>query len=227
MNIRLNYKQKGKGKPLILLHGNGENNGYFRAQIEHFARKYRVIAVDTRGHGKSPRGNAPFTIRQFADDLADFMRQHAISKANILGFSDGGNTALCFAMKYPELVDKLIVDGANLYPEGLKGIALVPIRIWHSIVDLFSSFSRKVRIHSEKLRLVTGEPFIKESELGHIKAKTLVLGGTRDLIKTEHTKLISRCIPKAKLCLIPGDHFIAAKRPRIFNKAVLDFLEED
>ena len=226
MKIRLNYKQKGRGKTLILLHGNGENNGYFASQMDYFAKKYRVIALDTRGHGKSPRGKEPFTIRQFADDLADFMKEHSIKKASILGFSDGGNTALCFAAKYPELVDRLIVAGANLYPSGVKNIALIPIKIWRKFVDLFSKIDWRAKLHSERLALVTNEPHISESELEKIHARTLVLGGTNDIIKTDHTKLISRCIPKAKLCLIPGGHFISSRKPKIFNKAVLNFLEE-
>lgn len=62
MDIRLYYREKGSGEPLILLHGNGEDGSYFESQIEHLSGKYRVIALDTRGHGRSPRGTAPFTI---------------------------------------------------------------------------------------------------------------------------------------------------------------------
>ena len=58
-DIQLHYREKGSGLPLILLHGNGENGNYFEHQIAYFSRNYRVIAVDTRGHGKSPRGTAP------------------------------------------------------------------------------------------------------------------------------------------------------------------------
>ena len=106
--MKLYYKEAGKGFPLILLHGNGENGGYFEHQIGYFQDKYRVIALDTRGHGKSPRGEKPFTIRQFAEDLHDFMDEQEIEKAHILGFSDGGNTALIFALKYPRRVGRLI-----------------------------------------------------------------------------------------------------------------------
>ena len=90
MDIEHNYIEQGTGFPLILLHGNGEDVSYFVHQMEPFSRHFRVIAVDTRGHGKTPRGEAPFTIRQFADDLLGFMDVHGIDKAHILGFSDGG-----------------------------------------------------------------------------------------------------------------------------------------
>ena len=69
MDSELSYAEFGAGSPLVLLHGNGEDRNYFEAQISPFATRYRVIAVDTRGHGQSPRGSAPFTLSQFVDDL--------------------------------------------------------------------------------------------------------------------------------------------------------------
>ena len=86
----LNYIEKGCGRPLILLHGNGNSSRYFKKQVRYFSAKFRVIAVDTRGHGKSPRGGGPFTMERFADDLKIFMEEMGIEKADILGFSDGG-----------------------------------------------------------------------------------------------------------------------------------------
>lgn len=100
MDIKLNYIEKGEGTPLVLLHGNGGSLECFKSQIEYFSKKYRVIALDTRGHGKSPRGDKPFTIKQFADDLKDFLDDLGIKRAILLGFSDGGNIALTFALKY-------------------------------------------------------------------------------------------------------------------------------
>lgn len=73
MDIQLHYVEKGSGPPLLLLHGNGENSDYFCHQIDYFQETFHVYAPDTRGHGKSPRGAAPFTLEQFALDLKDFM----------------------------------------------------------------------------------------------------------------------------------------------------------
>ena len=101
MDIKQYYVDQGKGDVLILLHGNGEDSLYFEHQIKYFSKDYRVIALDTRGHGRTERGTAPFTIRQFAEDLNCFMEEKGIEKANLLGFSDGGNIAMIFAMKYP------------------------------------------------------------------------------------------------------------------------------
>ena len=122
MEIKLHYQEKGEGEPMILLHGNGEDGSYFAHQMDYFSRNYRVIVVDTRGHGQSPRGTAPYTIAQFAEDLHDFMDELDISKAVILGFSDGANIAMKFVLKYPERIKALILNGGNLNPKGVKPI---------------------------------------------------------------------------------------------------------
>ena len=80
MDIELHYIEEGEGFPLVLLHGNGEDHSYFEHQIGPFSRHYRVIAPDTRGHGGSPRGEAPFTLDQFAEDLKEFLDGLGISK---------------------------------------------------------------------------------------------------------------------------------------------------
>lgn len=80
MDIELYYQAKGSGEVLILLHGNGEDSSYFKNQIEYFQNRYRVVALDTRGHGKSPRGSAPFTVGQFSCNLYDFMKSHEFQR---------------------------------------------------------------------------------------------------------------------------------------------------
>lgn len=102
MDISLYYEKRGAGEPLVLLHGNGEDGSYFLHQMEAFSREFLVYALDTRGHGRSPRGSAPFTISQFAEDLLAFLDEQGLKRVNLLGFSDGGNIALTFALRHPE-----------------------------------------------------------------------------------------------------------------------------
>lgn len=226
MDIQHFFIEKGQGEPLLLLHGNGDNCGYFKGQIDEFAKYYHVFAIDTRGHGQTPRGNMPFTISQFADDLSLFMDSISIQKAHILGFSDGGNIALVFVLKYPEKVDRLILNGANINPCGVKRSVQIPIEIGYRIAKRSSAKSEKAKRNAEMLGLMVNEPNIRPEELSAITAKTLVIAGTNDMIKTSHTRLIAENIPKSSLVFIKGDHFIAAKRPEEFNRAVLDFLNE-
>lgn len=224
MDIHLHYIEKGQGNPLILLHGNGEDASYFVHQIEYFAKKYRVIAVDTRGHGESPRGNAPFTIRQFAEDLHLFMERLNIHKADILGFSDGGNVALIFAITYPEYVNRLILNGANLDTAGVKLSIQLPIVIGYKIASLFAEKSTEAKKNAEMLGLMVNDPNIAVDELKQVTARTLIIVGTNDMIKEKHTREIYGHLLNAELVMIPGDHFIANKKPVEFNQAVETFL---
>ena len=225
IDIKHHIVEAGAGDPLILLHGNGEDAGYFVHQMEPFSRYFRVIALDTRGHGRTPRGDAPFTIRQFADDLLAFMDEQGIGKADILGFSDGGNIAMIFAMRYPERVDRLILDGANLDASGVKRSVQIPIEIGYRLARLFAKRRPGALKHAEMLGLMVNDPDVKPDELERIQAPTLVMAGDKDMIKESHTRLIASRIPGARLMIIPGDHFIANRQPDAFNEAVLSFLE--
>ncbi len=224
MEIKLSFTEAGSGAPLILLHGNGEDGTYFDPHIPALARHFRVIALDTRGHGKSPRGSAPFTIGQFARDLGDFMDAQGIERASLLGFSDGGNIALAFALEHPKRVDRLILNGANLDPSGVKRSVQIPIVLGYGLTAVLARFSPEAARRAELLRLMVREPHIRPSELGRITAPTLVIAGTHDMIREKHTRLIARSLPNALLEIIPGDHFVARTHPEDFRRAVEAFL---
>jgi pimeloyl-ACP methyl ester carboxylesterase len=223
-DISLHFVEQGGGKPLILLHGNGEDGSYFKHQINCFSADYRVIAIDTRGHGQSSRGEKPFTIVQFAEDLHDFMDEKGIAKAILLGFSDGGNIALTFALKYPERVERMIVDGANLFPRGVKPLYQWPIEIGYRIAKLFAKKSDKAKQNAEMLGLMVNEPHIDPVELARLTLPVLVVAGTKDMIKESHTRLIHKSLPNAQLAILDGDHFVANKNAEAFNAAVETFL---
>ena len=224
MNIQLHFTKTGFGPPLLLLHGNGEDSSYFTHQIEDFSRDFTVYAVDTRWHGQSPRGTAPFTLDQFADDLCAFMDRQALDRADILGFSDGGNIALLFALRYPARVRRLILNSANLYPEGLEP--------W--LLESFREERRGLR-HTEHpdaerqaalLDLMIHEPHIDPAALNGLTMPALVIAGDRDIIQFDHTLCIAGSLPGARLSMLPGGHDVAAAHPAAFNAAVRAFFEE-
>ena len=224
MSFSLNFTEKGYGTPLVLLHGNGEDSGCFVNQFEHFSKEHRVIAVDTRGHGLSPRGNKPFTLETFAEDLLNLLDSLNIEKANILGFSDGGNIAVIFALKYPERVISLVLNGANLFPTGLKNSFLIPVKALHAVFGLASHFSRRAERRKELLYLMAKQPNIRPEELKSIKCPVLVIAGTLDVIKEKHTKLIASSLPDSRLCFLRGGHSIAKTNSVEFNREVEKFL---
>lgn len=227
MEIALNYIEKGVGFPLVLLHGNGENLEYFEHQISYFSSFYHVIAVDTRGHGKSPRGVAPFTIDQFADDLKAFFDKLGIRKSHILGFSDGGNIALAFALKYGDHIEKMILNGANLSPGGVKWTVQLPICIEYGMSTLMELFGKNVIHKKELLGLMVTQPDFTLGQLRAVDTRTLVLVGSRDMIKDKHSRLIADNLKNGRYCCVEGTHFIARENPAAFNRAVEQFLREE
>jgi pimeloyl-ACP methyl ester carboxylesterase len=224
MDISLYSQEKGRGIPFVLLHGNGEDSNYFTHQIDYFSNKYRMIAIDTRGHGKSKRGTAPFTMNQFAEDLNNYLEEHKLTDIILLGFSDGANIAIKFALKYQDKIKALILNGADLNTSGVKRSVQIPIEIGYRISRLFQNKSEEAKLKTEILGLMVNEPNIKPEELHSIKVPTLVIAGTKDLIKEKHSRLIADNIKDAKLSIIEGNHFIAGNNPTEFNKEVEKFL---
>jgi len=223
-DIRLYHTEKGTGVPFILLHGNGESSEYFGDQIGYFSKMYRVMAVDTRGHGSSPRGTAPFTLSQFADDLHDLMTENGISRAHILGFSDGGNIALIFAMRYPEMVMDLILNGANLRPSGMTFGVRSEVYMEYALYSFLALFGGKAGRRKEMLSLMALQPHISDADLASVCARTLIIVGERDMIRASHSREMAESIPGAELKILEGDHFIASERSREFNEAVSEFM---
>ncbi|MEJ2882288.1 alpha/beta fold hydrolase [Pedobacter sp. GR22-6] len=221
------YETYGKGKPLFLLHGNNESINSFREQIGSLSRRFKVIALDTRGQGNSINLSvAPYTYKQFAEDLSAVMDALSIRKASLLGWSDGGNTAMVFALNHPERVDKMVLMGANLFPG--------PGAIEQDIARLFENRRDSLMKHQDptsqnQLRLtelVLKEPHIDAKDLKSISSPVLVMAGESDVIKREHTLLIHSSLENAQLEIIKGgDHYVPLKNPNVFNKIVLEFLE--
>jgi len=241
---------------MVLLHGNGEDSSYFVNQMSFFESKYHVIAVDTRGHGRSPRGQRAFTLERFAEDLKEFLDRRGLRRIILLGFSDGGNIALIFALKYPGYVDRLILNGANLNPFRMKPSVLVDVvreyvgvvgKLWlqksgigqvrekmqmaAGKIRTEKKFSkendREANIHKkELLSLMLYEPWIRPELLHRLKMPVLVVAGSDDMIRERHTRQIARSLPNARLRLLEGTHFVAAENPDAFNQCVASFLEQ-
>ena len=224
MEITLHSTERGRGFPMVLLHGNGEDGRYFAPQMEYFSKRYRVIAVDTRGHGESPRGDAPFTLEQFAEDLKAFLDEKGIARTILLDFSDGANIALLFTLRYPAYVEALILNGGNLSPAGVKLAVQLPICLGYGAAGLCAPFSRKARAKKELLGLMVKQPHIAPAALSVLRCPVLVIAGDHDMIRDAHTRLIHASIPGAALSILPGDHFIANRNSAAFCQAVEAFL---
>lgn len=221
--VKLYYETYGTGEPLLLLHGNGESIHSFSKQIEDLAQHYQVIAVDTRAQGKSVDTlTTRLTYELFADDMKALLDSLRLPKANILGWSDGGNTGLLMALRYPTYVHKLVTMGANLYPatETVDGKMLRQSEQTRKLLDKKGDLQNK-----RLLTLVLTEPHMSYAEIEAIRAPTLVLAGEKDIIKEAHSKNIGAHIPDARVIILKGlTHYAPQENPALFNQTVLDFL---
>jgi pimeloyl-ACP methyl ester carboxylesterase len=234
-DIQIYYEIHGDGPPLILLHGGLGNAGYWEKQIPALSKKYKVIAMDSRGHGRSTFSEQPIGFALMASDVVALMDYLSIKKAHILGWSDGGIIGLDLALHHPDRLKKVIVYGANYNPSGVRP------DIGES--KKFNDYIEKAAKDYQTLspdptrwdafmenigQMWASEPNFTAEQLGGITVPMLILDGDNDeLIYTEHTKEMARLIPTAELALVPGaGHFAAWENPEEFNKIVLKFLAE-
>lgn len=221
-------KVLGRGEPLLFLHGNGEDHTIFEHQFSFFSRYYKVIALDTRGHGRSDHGSGVLSFQKIAEDIRTVMDYLEIGKLSIIGFSDGGNVAFYFAGHYPDLVSKIVVSGANIEADAMDRKALTVVNGFFLLAQLFGRFSRKWRQKKEVLDLMLNELDLSEEILEQIPIPVFVLAGDHDVIREEHTERISRLLPNGRLEILQNaDHYLIVKKPERFNKLVLDFLADE
>ena len=225
-NCNIYYEVYGEGNPLLLLHGNGGSISQFRKQIPELANHFKVIAVDSRGQGKSRDTiSENFSYDLFADDMKTLLDSLHLKQINLLGWSDGGNTGLILAMKYPDYVKKLVVMGANLNPTEDAVTKKILTRTKKDIERLKQENKPENEVTIKLLEMLLKEPNIKPSDLKNIKAKTLVLAGEKDLILEKHTRLIAENIPDSEIQILKGQtHMAPDENPTLFNKVGLDFL---
>ena len=111
--LQIYYEEYGQGEPLVLVHGGTETSQIWQAQIPTFAKHFRVLTPDCRGHGRTVNPSGTLSYRLMADDLAAFVHAVGLQKPLIYGYSDGGQIALEVGMRYPDLAQALVVGAAS------------------------------------------------------------------------------------------------------------------
>lgn len=190
-DIELAYTKSGNGEPLILLHGNGEDHTIFDKLIELYSSDFTVYAIDTRGHGESGGKEASYEI--FASDLEEFIKSLNLVNPSVIGFSDGGITALISAINGVNF-KKMAILGANIFPKGLKR----SVRFMYKLAYSLS--------HDERINMMLKEPDISPEELNRIHSEILILAGEKDMIAKKHTELIHDNIPNSTLNVLEGEN---------------------
>lgn len=225
--ITIHYQQSGKGDTILLLHGNSVSIESFNNQIPEFEKKFFVMAMDSRGQGYSTRGDKKMSYELMAEDVNAFLEKLKIKRINILGWSDGGNIGLILAMHHPDKVKKLAVMGANLFNDKTSVEEKINNELRDERVKTVSDTSSIGRFRVEMIDLLLNEPKIDPNELEKIECETLVMAGSKDVIKVPHTKLIASKIKRSTLLIFEkGNHFEPWERPERFNATVIKFFNE-
>lgn len=209
-NANIYYRIYGTGeRTLFFLHGNGEDWTCFKKQIEFFAGDYKVVTMDSRGHGHSGISEKPLTIKQIAQDAAALIMKLHLEHVTLVGFSDGANIVLEMALNSTFPYERLILGGANLNPKGVKMRYQLPTILSHAFCESAARFYPKLQRKADILGLMTHEPNIRPERLNKITIPALVMAGEHDMIKEKHTKLIAASLPNSTLAIIPrANHFI-------------------
>lgn len=226
--INMYTEQYGSGKPLLLIHGNGGSIQSMASIIPFFSKGYKVIAVDSRAHGKSTDAADSLSFEMMADDEAALLDQMHIDSAYVIGWSDGGIIALVLAMRHPNKVIKLAATGANLWPDST---ALVPA-VWKDEKNYYDTTHLKKMTSSKekndwKVFLLDWlQPNIPLSALKQIVCPALIISGDHDLINLEHTIKIYQNIPNANLWILPDSgHGTLEEHTDDFDNKVNEFFQ--
>jgi pimeloyl-ACP methyl ester carboxylesterase len=219
----------GSGPPVLVLHGGFGSIQGMSYQIRALAKSHFVVAVDSRGHGRSTDGNAPLSYSQMSDDMVKVLDRLQIQQVDVVGWSDGGIIGLDLAMRHPERVRKLVAISANYDPDGLavgppsaEEVPRTPLRYRLFAPDPahWPAFYRKV------ITMWQTQPHYTLSDLGRIQTPTLVMAGEYDLIKREHTDRLAKAIPGSHESIIAGaTHLVPTEKPEIVDSQILNFLD--
>jgi pimeloyl-ACP methyl ester carboxylesterase len=233
--LKMYYEIHGTGRPLVWLHG-----AFGGAEVDPILAKDRqVIAVELQGHGHTADIDRPLTHEHMADDVAALLRHLKIEQADVFGYSMGGTVALAIAIRHPEVVRKVAINGSYFGkleeafgPESARQFQNMPAPA--DFPPHVKEAYAKVAPHPEHFPTLVAkvkkmglefQGFARE-DMKAIKAPVLIAQGDRDFIRPEHAVEMFRLIPNAQLAVFPGaDHFLIQQAPEKLLPTVAAFLD--
>jgi pimeloyl-ACP methyl ester carboxylesterase len=225
--------QRGSGaKTVLMMHGGLSNSDALEGLANALAEQYRVVAFDRRGHGRTADTDAPFHYDDMASEAIGVLEEVVTEPAHIIGWSDGGNVGLLVALRRPDLVDRMVVIGANFHFSGV-----MPIHVDQRFLDLLRPAyverspdgEEHFEAHIAKaMTMIETEPTLTADDLRRIATPTLVVVGDDDLITLAHTTELYESLPAGQLAVVPGtSHVLPMERPDETARIILHFLGAD
>jgi len=216
-DINMYYEIYGKGKPLVLIHGGGSTiQTSFGRIIPLLSKTHQLICVELQAHGRTSDRDKELSFEQDADDVAALLKELNITKADFLGFSNGGNTTLQIAVRHPELCNKIVVASALLKRNGTapQFWEFMKKGTFEQMPQPYKDAFLKVTPDNAKLlnmfhrcatRMINFKD-VPDEQIKSLKCPVLLINGDADVATTEHMHQMSKLIPNCKLEIFPGSH---------------------
>ncbi|OWV81180.1 alpha/beta hydrolase [Rhizobium sp. R634] len=230
-DIKMYYAEYGEGEPILFIHGGLGNTGVWGNQIAEFAKDHLVIVADSRGHGRSTRSQQPFGYDLMTSDYVALLDYLKIDKATLVGWSDGGIIGIDMAMKYPEKLTRVIAQAANVTTDGVKP-DVMNNKTFNDYITVAGEQYRKLSptpneyeaFVNQISQMWATQPNWTAAELGKITVPvTLAIGDHDEAVKLDHTEMMAKDIPGAKLVILKdASHFAMLQDPEGYDAMIRD-----
>jgi pimeloyl-ACP methyl ester carboxylesterase len=249
---RLHYEARGSGPPLLFLHGLGSSGRDWERQVDAFADRYRVVAPDLRGHGRSDKPPGPYSLPGFAADCAALLAALEASPAHVVGVSMGGMVAFQLALDAPERVRSLTV--VNSAPELVIRTVRDRLKLWQRrLIVRLLGMRRLGEILAGRLFPEPGQAELRRvfagrwaendprayraslaamlgwsvtDRLGELTCPTLVVAAEHDYTPVAAKLAYVARLPQARLVVMAdARHAVPMERPEAFNRVLGEFLD--
>jgi pimeloyl-ACP methyl ester carboxylesterase len=230
-DVTIHYVSYGSGPAVLLLHGGLSNRLAWFSQIPWLVAAGRQIVLpDIRGHGDSGLGANELNYRLLASDAIHVLDKLNIGQADVIGWSDGGNTALLLGRYWPQRVKRIVAVSANFNPSGLTPEALEETHKQSSGLNYWlkswwtGAGKRLAELENRIKRMWRTFPVLQPVDLQTITTPTLVIVGEHDDISIEHARLMANLLPHGFLKVVPGGHSTPVTHSNQVNEAIAKFL---
>ena len=235
-NTKIYYEEYGKGMPLILLHGGMGSIADFSLCIPELAKHFHVIAPDAPGQSRSEMSDS-ISYQLLADYVWKMIEKLSLDSVYIMGWSDGGNTALILAGEHPDKVKKVLVAGANYKASGyIFGDSLKPVpadyqppKEEQKFIDDYFIMNRDQwkKIVNDRIMMWSKEIYFSPAILQQINVPVMLVLGDRDAVTTEHGLEMHRLIKGSYFCILPNtSHKVFSEKPKLINEIAIDFFSK-
>lgn len=228
-DIKMYYAEYGEGDPILFIHGGLGNADIWGRQVADFARDHLVIVADSRGHGRSTRSQQPFGYDLMTSDYVALLDYLKIGKVTLVGWSDGGIIGIDMAMKHPEKLTRVIAQAANVTTDGVKP-DVMNNKTFNDYINVAGDYYKKLSptpneydaFVNQISQMWATQPAWTAADLGKITVPvTLAIGDHDEAVKLDHTQMMAKEIPGAKLVILKdASHFAMLQDPEGYDAMI-------